>query len=105
MSYSEKLLDAIENQDFSQNKILLKQALDNDEPEVLASLAENLTSYGFTNLSKEVYRSLIAKFPKEDLKIIMEEAGTYHLPVLGYLLDKGYQVIAENALKNTSIED
>ncbi len=74
MSYSEKLLDAIENQDFFQNKILLKQALDNDEPEVLASLAENLTSYGFTNLSKEVYRSLIAKFPKEDLfKVYLAE--------------------------------
>ena len=74
MSYSEKLLDAIENQDFSQNKILLKQALDNDEPEVLASLAENLTSYGFTNLSKEVYRSLIAKFAKEDLfKVYLAE--------------------------------
>ena len=69
-----RLLDAIENQDFSQNKILLKQALDNDEPEVLASLAENLTSYGFTNLSKEVYRSLIAKFPKEDLfKVYLAE--------------------------------
>ena len=27
---------------------------------------------------------------KEDLKIVMEETGTYHLPVLGYLLDKGY---------------
>lgn len=74
MSYSEKLLEAIENQDFSQDKILLKQALDNDEPEVLASLAENLTSYGFTNLSKEVYRSLIAKFPKEDLfKVYLAE--------------------------------
>lgn len=74
MSYSEKLLDAIENQDFSQDKILLKQALDNDEPEVLASLAENLTSYGFTNLSKEVYRLLIAKFPKEDLfKVYLAE--------------------------------
>ena len=37
--------------------------------------------------------------PKEDLKIVMEETGTYHLPVLGYLLDKGYFVVAENALK------
>ena len=36
---------------------------------------------------------------KEDLKIVMEETGTYHLPVLGYLLDKGYFVVAENALK------
>ena len=40
----------------------------------MASLAENLTSYGFTNLSKEVYRSLIAKFPKEDLfKVYLAE--------------------------------
>ncbi|KRL90830.1 tetratricopeptide repeat protein [Lactobacillus kalixensis] len=67
MSYSEQLLDAIENHDFSQSKILLKQALDNDTPEVLASLAENLTNYGFTDLSKEVYRALIAKFPRENL--------------------------------------
>ena len=29
----------------------------------------------------------------------MEEIGTYHLPILGYLLDKGYFVVAENALK------
>lgn len=36
---------------------------------------------------------------KEDLKIVMEETGAYHLPVLGYLLDKGYFVVAENALK------
>lgn len=37
--------------------------------------------------------------PNEDLKIVMEETGIYHLPVLGYLLDKGYFVVAENALK------
>lgn len=36
---------------------------------------------------------------KEDIKIVMEETGTYHLPVLGYLIDKGYFVVAENALK------
>ena len=41
----------------------------------------------------------IKDIPKEDLKIVMEETGTYHLPILGYLLDKGYFVAAENALK------
>ena len=41
----------------------------------------------------------IKEIPKEDLKIVMEETGTYHLPVLGYLQDKGYFVVAENALK------
>lgn len=41
----------------------------------------------------------IKDISKEDLKIVIEETGTYHLPVLGYLLDKGYFVVAENALK------
>ena len=41
----------------------------------------------------------LKEIPKEDLKIVMEETGTYHLPVLGYLLDKEYFVAAENALK------
>ena len=41
----------------------------------------------------------IKDIPKENLKIVMEETGTYHLPLLGYLLDKGYFVVAENALK------
>ena len=33
------------------------------------------------------------------MKILVEETGTYHLPVFGYLIDKGYFVVAENALK------
>jgi predicted Zn-dependent protease len=74
MTYSKQMLDSLENQDFSQEKILLKKALDNDDPEVLASLAENLTGLGFTDSAKEVYRSLIARFPKEDLfKIYLAE--------------------------------
>lgn len=53
---------------------MLKKALNNDKPEILASLAENLTDLGFTNLSKQVYRALIAKFPKEDLfKVYLAE--------------------------------
>ena len=44
----------------------------------------------------------IKDIPKEDLKIVMEETGTYHLPVFSYLIDKGYFVIAENALNNVS---
>lgn len=74
MSYSKQLLDAIQNHDFSQSKHLLKQALDNDDPEVLASLAENLTGLGFTDLAKEVYRALISQFPHEDLfKVYLAE--------------------------------
>ena len=74
MSYSEQLLDSIQNHDFSQSKHLLKEALNNDDPEILSSLAENLTGLGFTDLAKEVYRALIVKFPKEDLfKVYLAE--------------------------------
>lgn len=74
MSYSEQLFDSIQNHDFSQSKHLLKEALNNDDPEILASLAENLTGLGFTDLAKEVYRALIVKFPKEDLfKVYLAE--------------------------------
>ncbi len=41
----------------------------------------------------------IKKLPKEEVRIVMEETGIYHLPILGYLLEKEYFVIAENALK------
>lgn len=74
MTYSEKLLAAIKSNDFSQDRLLLKKALDHDQPDILASLAENLTGLGFTNLSKEIYRALIAKFPEKDLfKVYLAE--------------------------------
>ena len=41
----------------------------------------------------------LSTFLKEDFKIVLEQTGTYHLPILTYLLDKGYCVIAENPLK------
>lgn len=41
----------------------------------------------------------LKKIPKEELKIVMEETGTYHLPILSYLLDKEYFVTAKNALE------
>ena len=74
MTYSEQLLDAIQAHKFSETRTLLKQALDNDDPEILASLAENLSDLGFTDLAKEVYRKLIAQFPDEDLfKVYLAE--------------------------------
>ena len=45
----------------------------------------------------ELLESKLKKLPKENLKIVLEQTGTYHLPVLGYLLDKGYYVTAKNA--------
>lgn len=73
-SYSQQLLDAIQNHDFSETNILLKKALDNDSPEVLASLADNLTDLGFSDLAKEIYQALIGQFPHEDIfKVYLAE--------------------------------
>lgn len=47
----------------------------------------------------EFLEEKLKKFPKDDLKIVMEETGIYHLPILCYLLDKGYFVTAKNALE------
>lgn len=47
----------------------------------------------------EILENKMKELPREDLKIVMEETGTYHLPILGYLLDKGYFVTAKNALE------
>ena len=47
----------------------------------------------------KILKDTIDKYPKEDIKIVMEETGTYHLPVLNFLLDEGYFVCADNAFK------
>lgn len=104
MNYSQELLDAIQNHDFSKTNILLKKALDNDEPEILASLAENLTDLGFTDLSKEIYQALIARFPKEDLfkvylaEILLNDGQEDDGLTLLYAIDKESDAYVESLL-------
>lgn len=45
----------------------------------------------FNNLDK-----LLSSYPKDNLKIIMEDTGTYHLPFLNFLLEKNYFVKSQN---------
>lgn len=52
-----------------------------------------------TKEGMRILEEKLSKLPKEDIKIIMEETGTYHLPIFGYLLEKDYFVVAENALR------
>lgn len=52
-----------------------------------------------TNEGMRILDQKLSKLVKEDLKIVMEDTGTYHLPILGYLLEKDYFVTTENALR------
>ena len=47
----------------------------------------------------ELLEKKIKNIKKEDLKIVMENTGTYYLPVFCYLLEKGYFVVTKNALE------
>ena len=42
----------------------------------------------------------LREFSKEDLKIVLEQTETYHLPILTYLLDKGYLCNCRKCFKN-----
>ena len=42
-------------------------------------------------------------FSKEDLKIVLEQTGTYHLPILTYLLDKGYCDVNDTSVGMTAL--
>lgn len=46
---------------------------------------------GFNNLD-----NLLSIYSKDNLKIIMEDTGTYHLPILNFLLEKNYLVKSQN---------
>ncbi|APT19172.1 TPR repeat-containing protein [Amylolactobacillus amylotrophicus DSM 20534] len=74
MSYAEDALQQIEQNKFTDLKKTIDLSLKNDEPEVIASLAEELTAYGFSDYAKDIYRQLIADFPQEDIfKVYLAE--------------------------------
>ena len=43
---------------------------------------------------KDKMKTMLYGESKEDLEIVLEQTGAYHLPILTYLLDKEYCVIA-----------
>lgn len=66
---------------------------------VEGKIIEELFEITHNNEGMILLEEKMRNIPKEDLKIVMEETRTYHLPVLGYLLDKDFFVRAENDLK------
>ncbi|MGT2751379.1 tetratricopeptide repeat protein [Streptococcus orisasini] len=69
MLNSEKMIAAIQNQDLAHAKKYLKQALREDDPETLLSLAEYLQSIGFYPQAKEIYLQLQSDFPEVNINL------------------------------------
>lgn len=72
MTYSEQMLQAVENEELEQAEKLLNQALQQDPAEVLAELAEQLQNLGFLTEAKKVYVKLVHDAPEQDI---------YYLPL------------------------
>lgn len=66
MSNSEKALEALQSNDLDEYQKNLKNALDQDNDDMLFSLAEELYSLGFSDDALKIYRQLLKKYPDED---------------------------------------
>lgn len=84
MTYSEKMLEALRNEDLAEAQLSLTEALKKDDQEVLAELGEELFAIGFLAEAKEVFETLKQREPAEEL---------YNLP------------LAEIAIENNEIEE
>ncbi len=84
MTYSEKMLQALQNEDLAEAQLSLEEALKKDDDAILAELGEELLVIGFLEEAKVVFATLKERQPKED---------AYYLP------------LAEIAIENNEIEE
>ncbi|KRN88882.1 tetratricopeptide repeat protein [Ligilactobacillus ceti] len=66
MTYSEQLIDMLEMGQIDEAYAIFPKALENDDDEMLYSLAEELYSLGFSDLAKKAYQLLLERYPDED---------------------------------------
>lgn len=83
-TYSEQMLEALENQDLAQAQSFLEKALRKDDSETLAALGEQLQLLGFLDEAKRVFEHLLSLHPE-----ILE----FYLP------------LAEIAIENDKVDD
>jgi len=70
MTYSEKMLTALQNEDLAEAQLSLAEALQHDDPAVLAELGEELFSIGFLEEVQTIFETLRERNPKEMLYIL-----------------------------------
>ncbi|MHC5229355.1 tetratricopeptide repeat protein [Enterococcus sp. LJL99] len=84
MTYSEKMLEALHNENLAEAQLMLIEALRNDNDDLLADLGEELLSLGFLEEAKKVFIHLLELYP---------EAQGLNLP------------LAEIAIENNQIDE
>lgn len=66
MTYSEKMLAALDQEDINEAQSQLKQALENDDEDILEELGETLLSMGFLDEAKQVFEHLKSRQPEQE---------------------------------------
>lgn len=66
MTYSEKMLEAIQAGQLAEAKKAFRLALANDDDDMLFSLGEELYGLGFLSQARRVYLTLLQRYPAED---------------------------------------
>lgn len=65
MTYSEKMLDALDQEDFAEAQLQLNQAIKEDSKDILEELGESLLSIGFLEEAKQVFENLKSRHPEQ----------------------------------------
>ncbi|GEQ48857.1 tetratricopeptide repeat protein [Tetragenococcus koreensis] len=65
MTYSEKMLEALDQEDVAQAQLQLNQAIKNDDEDVLEELGEALLSIGFLEEAKQIFENLKSRQPEQ----------------------------------------
>jgi tetratricopeptide (TPR) repeat protein len=74
MSYSEQMLQALNDSDLTRANALFTQALRHDDDDTLYSLGEELYALGFLQQAQRIYLKLLKAYPNEDdLKTVLAD--------------------------------
>lgn len=63
---SEKMLQALSDEDLAQAQLFLEKALKEDPADILAELGEELLAIGFLIEAKQIFEQLINQYPEND---------------------------------------
>ena len=69
MNNSQRMLQALDEQDLSKADQYLHKALETDSTEVLYELANYLEGIGFYPQAKEIYLKIVSEFPEANLNL------------------------------------
>lgn len=73
-TYSQQLLAALQQHDFSESNVLLKKAFAHDDEPTLEALGNSLSDLGLTDLAAKTYRHLLKLDPQNDeVKVYLAE--------------------------------